>query len=181
MRTKEADSPEILFQLADAIAEGMWNKKSNDFMTYWPEIINPKTNLAKVKHRFYAFLLKENLQRVSSVKTNNQVKEQAIESISEILRFHESETTKYSTAAWLTAWWSAELVAMSAMMSDEPAIAEAARSAARTAVDKAAEAVKSSANSVAEAAKPRILGFLWRVKAYNRYAKKFMHLLRNTQ
>ncbi len=87
---EESGIPEVLLKLADKLFEGLPVKEANDFAIAWPKAIKPGADLSKVKWRFCAFILKENIERVLLLKIEDKLKEQVVSSIQVVLRLHEN-------------------------------------------------------------------------------------------
>ena len=172
--------PEWLARLQDTIFEGLPDKENSQFAVDLLEAIPVGVNLDKVKWKFCAIILKENIDRVLALKIKDELKEQVVKSIQQCLNLHEeaiktgiwdrsaAESAARSAESAAESAWSAARSAESAAWSAESAArsVESVESAAWSAARSAAESAARSAAESAESA------------AYQRYAKELLRLLR---
>ena len=150
--------PEWLARLEDTIFEGLPVEDAKKWPGQFAKAIPVGVNLDPLKWKFSVFLLKENIERVSTLEISDELKKQVIDAIRQVLNVHEQ--------AIKTGNWSRS-VARSAAESAESA-AESAWSAAESAAWSVAESAESAAWSAESA----------RSAAYKRYAKELLKLLR---
>ena len=132
--------PEWLARLHDVIFEGLTPNDSKWFSKEWVRAIPVGKDLTPIKWKFTIFLLKENLERVLSLKnSSDELKNHVANAIRGSLAVNESAL---STGVWdesaaesarSAAWLAAESAAESAAEVAEGSACSAARSAARSA------------------------------------------------
>ncbi len=130
--SKALGIPEWLARLEDTLFENLPKKEANNFPLDFVKAMPIGVDLEPVKWRFCALILKENIERVLTLKIKDDLKQQVVESIQGVLKLHE---TAIDTGKW-----------------DESAAGSAARSDARSAVWSAAESAARSAESAARSA-----------------------------
>ena len=118
---KELGLPEWLARLEDTIFELLPNNKAKEWPRQFLESIPIGVKLDKVKWAFCAFLLRENIERVLSLKNiSDTLKKQVVDAIRGALRLHESALKNDEwdqSAAWSAAWSAAASAARSAAYS----------------------------------------------------------------
>src|ERR1700677_1718298 len=98
--------PEWLARLEDTIFEGLPVEEAKKWPTLFAKSIKVGVDLDPIKYRFCAFLLKENIDRVLSLKISDELKKQVVDSIRGVLTLHEDAIR---TGNWdESAAWSAE-------------------------------------------------------------------------
>ncbi len=125
--------PEWLARLEDTIFEGLPKEDAMKWPEQFAKAIPVGVNLEPVKWKITIFILKENIERVLTLKIEDSLKEQVVKAIQGVLKLNEDaiETGTWNEgaaeSAWSAAWsaWSASESARSAAWS-----AESARSAA---------------------------------------------------
>ena len=167
---KELGIPEWLARLEDKLFEGLPVEESKKWPGDFMQAIPIGVNLEHVKYKFCVFLLKENIDRVLTLKIEDSLKEQVVSAIRDVLTLHENAI---NTGIWdESAARSAESAAESAARSAASAAwsaAWSAASAARSAAWSAAWSAASAAESAASAA--------WSA-AYIKYAEKLLEMIR---
>jgi hypothetical protein len=188
---KELGIPEWLARLEDIIFEGLSVEESKKWPEQFAKAIPVGVNLEPVKWKFCAFILKENIELVLTLKISDELKKQVVDSIRGVLRLNESaiKTGIWDDSAAESAARSAESAARSAAWSAESA-AESAESAARSAAwsaESAARSARSAAWSAAwsaESAARSAESAAWsaesaaRSAAYTKYAKELLRLIK---
>lgn len=81
--------PEWLYRIQDTIFEGLPKGEGGKFSIEFFEAINPGVNLEPVKWKFYAFILKENIERVLLLNIDDKLKQEVVEAIHDVLSLHE--------------------------------------------------------------------------------------------
>jgi hypothetical protein len=203
--------PEWLARVQDCIFEGLPDKKNSQFAVDFLSSIPVGINLEPVKWKFCAFILKENIKRVLTLKISDGLKKQVVDAIRMCLDLNEqaiktgiwdesaavsAESAVWSAAseAWNAVWSAERSAAWSALWSAARSAEIAERSAARSAVsaawsavwnaEKGAErSVARSAESAASAAESSAEGASWSAAsaAYQRYAKELLRLLKDSK
>ena len=182
---KELGIPEWLARLEDTIFEGLPEKDAVNWPTQFAKAVPVGVNLGPVKWKFYAYLMKENIERVLTLNISDELKKQVVDAIRGVLAVHESaiETGIWNeSAAWSAAWSAARSAAASAAWSAARSAesAESAASAAESAAASAASAAWSAAWSAARSA-------AWSAEsaaesaesvAYTKHAKELLRLLK---
>mgnify|MGYP001571885058 FL=1 len=95
--------PEWLARLEDTIFEGLMEKEAKLWPEQFAKAIPVGVNLEPVKWKFSSFLLKENIDRVLSLKIDDTLKKQVVDAIRGVLAVHENalRTGKWDEdAAW---------------------------------------------------------------------------------
>src|SRR3990167_353368 len=82
--------PEWLARLSDTIFEGLPEVDNSKFAVDFLKAIPVGVNLEPVKWHFCAFILKENIERVLSLKIDDKLKDQVVSSIRQCLALHEN-------------------------------------------------------------------------------------------
>lgn len=101
--------PEWLARLEDTIFEGLPQKEALMFPEQFIKAIPEGVDLGRVKYKFCAFILKENIDRVLKLKIDDELKDQVIKAIQGVLVLHEKAAT---TGRWSeSAAWSARSAA----------------------------------------------------------------------
>jgi hypothetical protein len=166
--------PEWLARLQDTIFEGLSVEDAKWFSSQWVTAIPVGRDITRVKWKFCAFIMKENIERVLLLDISDDLKKQVVDAINGVLNIHTSaaETGIFSESAARSAWsaarsaaesaWSAESAARSAWSAWSAA--ESAESAAWSAARSAWSAARSAARSAWSA-------------AYKRYAVELLRLL----
>ena len=85
----ELGIPEWLARLEDTIFEGLPTDEAQKWPKKFAQAINVGANLEPVKWKFCAFILKENIERVLSLKIADDLKEQVVTAIQGVLSVHE--------------------------------------------------------------------------------------------
>ena len=122
--------PEWLARLSDIIFEGLPEGDNSLFAVNFLKAIPVGVNLEPVKWHFCAYLLKENIERVLTLKISDELKEQVVSAIRQCLALQENAI---KTGVW------EESAARSAAESARSAAESAAESAAWSAAESAAE------------------------------------------
>ena len=123
---KELGIPEWLARLEDTIFEGLTVEESKLWPTQFAQAVPVGVDLDPLKYKFYAFILRENIDRVLKLDIEDSLKEQVVKAIQGVLTLHETAIT---TGVW------------------DESVAELARSAAGS-----AESAAWSAAELAESA-----------------------------
>ncbi len=186
--------PEWLARLQDVLFEGLETKEARQFSAQFFPAIPVGVNLESVKWKFCAFLMRENIERVSSLDIDKSTKRSVVDALHRVLALHEraAETGVWDALAAESVWsaaesawsaaWSAARSARSAARSARSA-AESARSAAWSAAE-SAESVWSAAESAAESVWSAARSAAWRAAwsaAYKRYADHLLSLLKEAK
>jgi hypothetical protein len=189
--------PEWLFRLQDALFEGLPEIESKKFPVKFFKVIPVGKDLEPVKWKFCAFILKENIERVLTLKIDDSLKEKVVSAIQGVLKIHETaiETGTRSArsaadsaeSAARSAARSARSAAWAAADSARSAAWSAAESAAWSAADSAARSADSAAWSAAESAAWAAADSAWAAAesawaaadsaAYIKYADELLRLL----
>ena len=105
----ELGIPEGLARLEDRIFEGLPKEKAPLFAIDFLTSINVGANLAPIKWKFCAFLLRENIERVLLLRIDDKLKEEVVTAIKGVLELHETaaKTGKWADSAADSAAWSA--------------------------------------------------------------------------
>ena len=197
----ELGIPEWLARLEDTIFEGLPTKESQLWPERFTKAIPIGVDLNPIKYKFCAFILKENIDRVLTLKIEDSLKEQVVKSIQGVLVLHENaiKTGKWDESAESAAWsaaesarsaaesaWSAAESAWSAAWSARSAesaawsarSARSAQSAAQSAQSAAWSAAWSAARSAWSAARSA-----WSAEsaAYVKYADELIRLIKDTK
>ena len=171
----ELGIPEWLAGLQDTLFEGMVNGDSKKFVADFLPAIPIGVNLDRVKYQFCAYLMRENIERVESLKIADDLKQKVLAAIRGVLSLHEeaAETGEWNESAAESAWFAAEY-AESAARSAWSA-ARSAESAARSAwsAARSAESAARFAWSAAESA-------AWSA-AYKKHGDELLRLLREAK
>ena len=189
--------PEWLARVQDNIFEGLPDKENSQFAVDFLEAIPVGVNLKPVQWKFCAFILKENIERVLSLKIADDLKKQVVYAIRQVLTLHEDaiKSGDWKKSAARSAAECARSAADSAAESARSAWSAArpaAWSTAWSAAESAAECARSAAESAAESARPSAWSAArsaawsaaWsarsaaRSAAYQRYAKKLLKILK---
>jgi hypothetical protein len=189
--------PEWLARLQDTLFEHLPKDENSQFAVDFLDAIPVGVKLGPVKWKFCAFILKENIDRVTSLSNlPDEIRENIVESIRKVLKVHESaieigawndsaaasaaeSADSAAFAARSAAWYAAASAAESARSA-----AAAARSAAFAAAEAAAESARSAASAAASAAWPAesaAESAAWSgagYAAYKRYAAELIRLLK---
>lgn len=98
--------PEWLARLEDQLFESLPNGKAKLFPQAFLSAISVGVNLEPVRWKFCAFLLRENLERVLSLKIDDDIKQQVVSAIRKCLAVHQSARSAESarSAARSAAW-----------------------------------------------------------------------------
>ena len=140
----ELGIPEWMARLEDTIFEGLPKVEAMRWPERFAKAVPVGVNLEPVKWKFCAFILKENIERVLTLKISDNLKKQVVDALRGVLTLHE---TAIKTGNWAkSSSWSAESAARSAARSAESAAESAARSAAESARS-AAWSARSAARS----------------------------------
>lgn len=86
---KELGIPEWLARLEDTIFEGLPQKEAVEWPEQFAKAIPVGVNLEPVKWKFYAFILRENIERVLSLNLEADLKKQVVDAIHGVLAVHE--------------------------------------------------------------------------------------------
>ena len=105
--------PEWLARLSDTIFEGLSDKENSQFAVDFLKAIPVGINLEPIKWKFCAYILKENIERVLSLKIDDKLKKQVVSAIRQCLALHEN-TIKTGFLDRSAAWSAAESAAESA-------------------------------------------------------------------
>src|SRR3990167_6467125 len=85
----ELGIPEWLARLEDAIFEGLDNGNAKKFAVDFLVAIPVGKNLEPIKWKFCAFILKENIERVITLKIDDKLKKKVVEAVQGVLALHE--------------------------------------------------------------------------------------------
>ena len=93
----ELGIPEWLARLNDKIFEGLPGGDNTEFAVDFLQAIPVGVDLESIKWKFCSYLLKENIERVLSLKIKDELKEQVVNAIRQVLVVHE---TAIKTNEW---------------------------------------------------------------------------------
>src|SRR5574338_1096580 len=180
--------PEWLAYLQDRFFEYLPNEESAQFAVDFLDAIPVGVDLNIVKHKFCAFLMKENIERVLNLPNlAEELRKQVIDAIQQILELHQQAI---NTGNW------DENAAKSAREAAESAEESAAESAAARAAESAARAAESAAWSAAYSAESAAYSAVWGasnavwgaamagdlgIHAYQKYASELLKLLKECE
>ena len=176
--------PEWLARLEDTLFENLPNRKAKLFPGRFLEAIPVGVNLERIKWKFCAFILAENIERALLLKISDELKEQVVSAIRGILVLHEKAVIdgiwdESAARSARSAAWSAESAAWSAGSAARSA-AWSARSA-RSAAWSAESAAWSAAWSAGSAESAESAAWSAGSAAYTRYAEKLIELLKDAK
>jgi hypothetical protein len=111
-QSEEIGVPEWLLRLLDQIFDGLLVSESKKFAAdVWPAV-NIGANLEPLKHKFFTYLLEENVENASSLAIPDTLKKQLVNAIRGVLALHEraitsgewdAEAAASAEAAWTAA------------------------------------------------------------------------------
>ncbi len=138
--------PEWLARLEDTIFEGLPVEDAKKWPEQFSEAIPVGANLEPVKWKFCAVILKENIDRVLTLKIADDLKKQVVDAIQDVLSLHENAVKigKWDESAVRSAAESAAESAWSAAASAARSASESARSASESARSAAESAARSA-------------------------------------
>ena len=107
---KELGLPEWLARLEDTLFEGMNNGKAKEFPLKFLQAIPVGVDLEPVRWKFCAFILRENIKQVLSLKIPDELKEQVVKAIRQVLAVHKNAVKegRFNRSAAESAWSAAE-------------------------------------------------------------------------
>ena len=122
----ELGIPEWLARLEDSLFENLSNGGAKAFPEQFLAAIPVGVDLELVRWQFCSFLMRENIERVSALNIDREIKAKVVSAVRGVLAVHASATRsgKLDAAAWSAAWsaWSAaESAAWSAWSAAESA------------------------------------------------------------
>lgn len=163
---RELGLPEWLARLEDTIFEGLPNEQAKLFPEQFLSAIPVGANLEPVKWKFCAFLMRENIERVTALAIGDVLKKQVIDAVRQCLAVHES--------AIASGKWD-ESVARSVARS-----ARSAWSAARSVASVAESVAEAAARSAAWSAE--LAWLAWSAEsAFIRYKDELLRLLQEAK
>ncbi len=100
--------PEWLARLEDTIFEGLPKKEAMQWPTAFAKAIPVGIDLEPIKHKFCAFILSRNIERVLTLKIDESLKKQVVDAIRGVLTLHEVaiKTGEWNESAAESAAWS---------------------------------------------------------------------------
>ena len=180
--------PEWLARLEDTLFEGLPVEDAKKWPSQFIKAVPVGVDLEPVKWKFGAYLMKENIDRVMTLKISDELKTEVIKALNGVMTLH---TNAIKTGVWdgSAAWsaaesaWSAAESARSAAWSAESArsaawsAARSARSAAWSAARSAARSARSAAESAARSARSAAESAAWSA-ANIKHSKYLIKLLK---